>query len=311
MDRLLENDTVLKILSILVAIAFWVQVSGSNVQTANRSIGPVTVVWSLPPANKNLNVTKLQPNAIELQIQGPPKAVAEAKASAMTALVSLNHISHPGTYTLPVVASVPAGTSLVSVTPAQIVVTVDQTVTKKMNVSVKPMGSPAQGFQLTKINASVQSATVTGPSEQLSTVKALVAEVPISSQNANVDEQIMLLPVDSSGKIVSHLEVNPPMVNVTAEISAIPPHKDVGVVVRLNGVPAAGYKVKSIAVDPNTITITGKNSALAGVKTVDTTPINISGATSDVTQLVPVNFPPGVSSTVNQVTVTIAIEKSS
>lgn len=308
MDRFLENDTILKILSVLVAIAFWVQVSASNLQQTQNTIGPVTVVWSLP-ANKNLNVTSLSPNAVQLRIQGQPKAVTQAKASEMTALVSLNHVTRPGTYHLPVVASVPAGTTLVSVTPKEIWVTVDQTVTRKMPITVKTMGNPANKYQLVKVTPSQTTASVTGPSNQLSQVTGLLAEVPIGGRDASFQEQIIVVPVDKNGQMVSHVEVNPPMINVSADIEPIPPHKQVQVVVRLKGAPAKGYRVQSIHVSPNTITITGAQSALDAIKTIYTMPIDVTGDTTNITQLVPLVLPSGVSSKLDRATVTIAIQK--
>ncbi|MCL6563691.1 MAG: hypothetical protein K6U87_11845 [Firmicutes bacterium] len=311
MDRLFENDTLLKILAVLVAIALWVQVSSTNVRDANRPFGPIALEWTPPPV-KNLSVTALQPNSVEVQIKGPPQVVANATAHEIAAWVDLSHVRQPGTYSLPVVASVPSGTSLVSITPNQVMVTVDQIESRTFPVELQVTGVVPSQYEVTSITLSTKSAVVTGPLGALNQVQRVTAVIPVTGHTSSFEEQAFLQPLNQKGATVSHVEVNPPMITADVKIIPKPPEATVGVVVQLTGRPANGYHVTGITVSPGKITITGTKESLAGVTSVNTQPVNIQGATATVTKMVAIQFPPGVSAIgPSEVTATVTIARSS
>lgn len=307
MDRLLENDTVLKVLSVLVAIFLWFQATASSTQSVNRDFGPVSVFWTAP-ANSNLNVVSIEPSVVTVQIKGPPRTVSEVAVHAVTAYVNLSRLTRPGTYTMRVGASVPQGTSLVSIVPAQVVVTVDQIGSRKIPITLRPEGEPNASDQLVSLTPSQKVATLTGPTNDLNQVAAVVGEVPVAGQSASLSTQVLLLPLNDHGKLVSHVEVSPPSVTANAVIEPKPPEKTVPVVARLSGYPASGYKVSRITVSPSKVTVTGSQSALAGLSQVGTVAIDVAGLTNGITEAIPLSLPKGVSAVGSpDVTVTVTI----
>ncbi len=66
--------------------------------------------------------------------------------------------------------------------------------------------------------------------------------------------------------------------------------RDVPVVPAIEGSPAPGFFVESLASDPTTIAVVGPESAVTRVTEATTEPISIAGATQDVTVSVPVGF---------------------
>lgn len=85
-------------------------------------------------------------------------------------------------------------------------------------------------------------------------------------------------------------------------------YRNAAVVVQIQGNPADGYGVTSVKVSPETITIQGTVPGLGDVNSVNTDPIEITGATTTLTRVIGLNLPPGVSSpTVSTVTVSIYI----
>jgi YbbR domain-containing protein len=85
-------------------------------------------------------------------------------------------------------------------------------------------------------------------------------------------------------------------------------YRTVAVVAQLRGNPADGYAVTSVLVAPPTITIQGTVPGLGNTNSVNTQPIDITGATSTRTRVVGLDLPLGVSSTtITTVTVSIYI----
>ncbi len=90
--------------------------------------------------------------------------------------------------------------------------------------------------------------------------------------------------------------------------STIGNYRTVPVVIKRTGNPADGYAVTGVQIAPPTITIQGSAPVLSDVNYVSTEPVDISGAKTTITQVIPLDLPPGVSSTTfSAVTVSIYI----
>src|SRR6185437_13112000 len=85
-------------------------------------------------------------------------------------------------------------------------------------------------------------------------------------------------------------------------------YRTVAVVAQLRGNPADGYAVTSVLVAPPTITIQGAVPGLGDANSINTAPIDITGATSTLTRVIGLDLPLGVSSTtISTVTVSIYV----
>ncbi len=295
MDRLLENDTVLKVLSVLVAIFLWLQVTDVAHHTVQKqAMVPVPVQWSLPKKS-NLTVITLKPTTVNVELQGPSKALSGAKGDTVTAFVNLSGVTRAGVYTLRLGAAVPSGTRTVSISPAQVTVTLDQIGSRRFAVTVVPKGSVAAKYEITKMIPSVEEASISGPMQDVSQVKRVVASVPVSGHTADFEDQSLLVAENAAGNPVPHIEVNPPMVSVASSIRKKPPQVSVGVIARVSGHPASGYAISSIVVDPTHLTVTGPSSALHKLSSVYTSPVDVTGVTGPVSGALPVQLPSGIS----------------
>ncbi|NMP22690.1 YbbR-like domain-containing protein [Sulfobacillus harzensis] len=310
-DRLLENNTFLKILSVIVAIFIWFRAGpAAHVPNENHTIQGVAVGWST--INPHLTVLSLNPGTVTVQISGPPSSVNSSSTASVSALVNLSNIKSPGTYLLKVSASVPAGVTPVSVTPSRVEVTVARIGNTKRPVEVHLGGQPAAGYELSNYSSSIKDATVSGPTNALRQVKAVAGTVSLSGHNTTFSQDVVLEPVNAAGRVVPKVQVDPPTAAVTATIKKKPPEKVLPVVSKLTGQPASGYTVSQINVYPSSVTVSGTTQTLAGLNHIFTVPVNVSGATKTITESVPVQLPSGTSLVSSgQVTVTVTITKGS
>ncbi len=311
MDRLLENDTILKILSLVVALVLWVGVMSTNSQAmADRHFGPIPLEYQ-PPSRSNLTVMSLNPNTVTVELRGSAKTIHSTNSHGISAFVNMQGLTHSGTYTLPVRVSVPAGTSFANVYPLKVTVVVDRMGSRHIPVVLKATGSSAPGYELKSLTTNVGSATLSGPMSALNQVHKVVAEVPLEGRKASFQEQVILLPLNADGHRVHKVQVSPAMVSAQATIQQRPPQKNVGVVAKLKGHPASGYTVTNIVVRPAVITVSGSHSAINPVSVVYTVPINVSGDTHSVSAAVPLVLPSGVTELRQQdVSVSVTIAKT-
>ncbi len=310
MDRFLENETIVKILAVVMAILLWFIVSSSNpAQISHRTF--VSIPLSETSLGRaNLTVASVVPSVVNVTVKGSPQSVDSAKVQDFGAFVRLGGIVHAGTFSLPVGVTMPTGTSLVSVVPNHVVVTVDQLGTKKLPVALHLLGTPAPGYEVKSSTASLKTASINGPTTELDLVRHIIADVSIGGHSSGFQEQVILLPVNKHGQVVPHVQVSPNLVSASVSIAAIPPHKKVPVVVKYSGVPATGYTIQSISVSPTSVDITGTTAAISAVTAIDTQPVSVSGQTSSIAETMTLVFPKGTSAlTVNKVTVTITITR--
>src|SRR4029077_5568854 len=108
--------------------------------------------------------------------------------------------------------------------------------------------------------------------------------------------QAPIVPVDASGNAVSRVALTPASVQIKIPINQKQGFRDVAVTVVITGQLASGYQVTNIKVTPPNITLSSSDPAvvqrLAGF--VDTIPIDITGANSDVVRRVPLQLPSNV-----------------
>ncbi|PSR23482.1 MAG: hypothetical protein C7B45_02785 [Sulfobacillus acidophilus] len=307
MDRLLENNTVLKILSVIVAIFIWFQAGASTTQSINRSVGPVAV--GFPSLNPHLSVLSITPSSVMVQIKGPPSSVeSSAMASEVSASINLAKITGPGTYSMKVAGSVPPGIGVVSVTPSRVVVSVAKIGQKKAPVVVHIAGQPLAGDQLVGYKTSDKEATIFGPTGALRQVTAVEGTLAITDRSDSFSASVVLHPVNAQGQTVGKVEINPPATRVTAMIQPKPPEKVLPVISKLSGKPVAGYQVSQITVYPSSVTVTGTKSLLSSLSHLYTEPVVVSGARKSFSVLVPVVLPKGLTLiSSGDVTVTVTI----
>ncbi len=311
MDRFLENDTILKILSIVVALVLWVGVMSTNAQAmVDRHFGPIPLEYQ-PPSKSNLTVMSLNPNTVTVELRGPANTIKSANPHSIAAFVDMQGVTHSGTYTLPVRVSVSTGTSFANVYPSKVTVVVDRMGSRHIGITLNPTGSTAPGYELKSLTSSDHTATLSGPTSDLNKVRKVVARVPLGGRNASFQEQVVLLPLNANGDTVRRVQVSPAMVSAQAAIKKRPPQKTVGVVAKLKGHPASGYSVTNIVVHPATVTVSGTQSAIKPVSVIYTVPINVSGDTHSVSSAVPLVFPSGVKGVKQQdVSVSVTIRKT-
>ncbi len=299
-DRLLENDTALKILSVLIAIAIWVQVNSGVPRQVNRKLGPVPVTWLA--ATNHYTVLGMHPASVTILIEGSPTSVTQSIHAE--AWVDLAHITKPGSYSLPVSASVPPGTSLVSVTPPDVTVTVDSITAKKFSITPVPQGHVASGYGIVAMTPVSTVVEVSGPSHDVAAVAHVDARVNVSGQTGNLEAQVALVAVTASGHAVPQVTVSPSLMDVAVTVS---PEKVLPVVVKYHGTPGPGFVVGAITVSPSRVAVFGPASALSGMTSVYTDPVTISGSTTSVTKQVHLALPTGVTADPTTVRAMVAI----
>jgi YbbR domain-containing protein len=191
--------------------------------------------------------------------------------------------------------------------PPSIIVRLDPLVTKNVPVTVDHGDVPA-GLELREPVLSVSEATVSGADSVVRLVTSAQARVVVQPSGIDVDQTVDLVAVDARGEVQSPVKVEPSSVHVQIAVGSGLQTRSLAIHPVVTGTPAAGFEIESIAVEPPAVSVEGDADALAALAKVDTDPISVTGASTDLVRTVPLDLPAGVSSiSGDSATVTITL----
>ena len=144
----LKRNRLLKLFSILLAIALWFTVSGEE-----RTETTITMSLDLVNLDKNLMVTSEVPPAIQVRVVGPRSIVNNLSQTRLTQTLDLNgYKSGRHTFSLgPNSLSLPRGVQVVRIQPNPITLTLAATITRTLPIKPVLENNPAEGYELVSV----------------------------------------------------------------------------------------------------------------------------------------------------------------
>ena len=309
MERLLKNNTVVKVFAFFLAMMLWVYVTGdalrANIPEVTRTFRNVPLTWF--NLDERLEIMQI-PERIDVVLNGRADLINEITPENIKASVSLEGLGE-GQHRIFPTAEVPRGVRVLSFFPQQVAVTLEVVESPQKPIVLEITGSPAAGFVMGEPRILPGAVFVRGPRSLLARVDRAKVTVNVEGADGDRVQMVPVQAVDAAGEVVNNLVVNPMIVEIMIPFSK--PQKTVPVRVPLSGEPAAGYVVRQLTVTPAAITLEGSEEDLAAISELITEPVNITNATGNITLELPLRgLPEGVSSLfASKVQVEIVIEQ--
>jgi YbbR domain-containing protein len=314
MDRWLNNNSVVKVTSFLLALMLWVVV--------NHDPHPYSPGIGQAEVERQVHQVDLEVRYDERKfiVQAPSKVQVELRGSkdvlAMSSLLSPNGFKayvdlrayESGRYEVPVqYEGVPRGIE-VTIQPSRVEVNIEAIKKLQKNVQVDVVGKPKG---IAKVGAPVinpQTVTVIVPESRVKDVAFVRAVVSVEEAEGPIDTKVPLRVLDRKGQTLDVARVSPVAVDVHVPITSIP-SKTVPLQVKTVGIPADGYRVTSTSINPQQITLYGPQEILDGISSYTLPDIDISGLQESKTVQMNLPLPDKIEKTDIQkaeVTVTIS-----
>jgi YbbR-like protein len=209
--------------------------------------------------------------------------------------------------------------------PASIVVNVDAMQIKEVPVQVGVRAAP--GWAVTKAVAMCPGATSPNPCKvhfdgpvswenNMTATATLAGFVNVSSKDSP-NEKVVL---GSSSGVIDAFAMNNTRPQASVDVVAVNIHVEATPGVTSSTVPlvdappshgpAKGYRVTGVTISPLTTIITGSQAALGLHRSILLPPVDLSGATGDVTVPVSVVYPPGITGEAETAMITYTISKN-
>lgn len=303
--KILTNNLSLKILAFICAIFVWSYVYITESRT-------VKLPFSIPIEVRGLDqslTTVINPNqtSVYLSVTADHNAWQNLSEKNFIAYIDLTGVSE-GTYEVDVkAASKNSSMTINTITPSKITVFVEKASTKEVPIQVKTEGDPSDGLVVSGTKPDPETATIKGPQSYLDKITTAQAIVKVEGESATISRTVSLKAIDSDGKEINNVSINPQDATVEVQIGKGGQAKILSITPQFIGKPATGKWLASYVVVPSSVRviITGD---VGDIKDISTQSINIDGLTTDKEFNVKLKNTEGVNLVDEDTTVKVSIQ---
>ncbi len=282
--------------SFLLALLVWISAVTSTNPNEERTFEgiPLEVVGK----DSTSLVVNMLPKSVDVTLFAPRLTLERyaSQPALLSAEIDLSGLE-AGTHVVPVqvqYALEPA--RILSISPADVQVVLDQRVSQIKPIRLEITGSPARGYRAEHALVSTARVTVTGAAGDVSRVSEVHATLNIEGLAQTTVRQVTLQALDSAGNRVTGVQLDPESIQITQPITLLGGYRNVVVKVVTEGQVDDGYRLTNILVTPPNITVFSSDPQLVNDLPgyVETQPLNLNGREDDFDVRLSLDLPQGV-----------------
>lgn len=303
---LLRSNMKIKLVSLAFAFLMWIYVMAEVDPIITRDFSGVT------PAISNAQDIKKQELIISPESSLDVKLVLRGRRSLLKDIDNgdvyvLGYVKSPhvGKNVVEISAQLPSGVTA-TIIPDKLVVDIEELSVQKKNVEIIIDKGAEDGVVVSEMQIDPGYTFVEGPKSLVSKVKRVVCNVDVKDKKTNFSSKYTLVPVDSQGREVEHVQ----LANKTAYVSlGIKAEKKVPIEIVTKGEAPENYRIKSLNSEPEFVTISGESEAVGKINKILTKPVSLSDVYSDKNIEVELALPENINSDIQKIKVGIDISK--
>jgi YbbR domain-containing protein len=298
------------LLAFVLAVAVWVTAvtaADPDVTQAFSKPVPIEFVGQDP----GLIMTGSYPRQVMVTLRAPRSIwdklnSGEATMRAVVDLTGLGSGSHLVTVQLQIDTR---PVRIISIDPRTFEMALEPLVTLTMPVELNLSGEPAIGYKVGDVVINPVNAVISGPQSVIAKVKHVSASLDMTNARQSIETTLPIKAVAEDGSVIENVTVQPDSVQINLPMAQQGGYRDLAVKVVTVGKLASGYRLNNVTASPLIITVYSENipliESLPGY--VETTPLDLSGASNNIDTKLSLNLPGGVMLIGDQ-TVSVQIE---
>jgi YbbR domain-containing protein len=282
------------ILSLSLATLVWIAAVREQNPPRQGDYAQNIPIEIIPPPSGLVSIDTL-PDSVRLSLLAPESSWSTLTPSKFKASLDLSRLAE-GFNDVPIqVSASDPQVRIIEQVPKEVSIFLQPEQTIPLPVQVEIPDEPPLGYIYRSPKINPPFVTITGPASLIAQVNEAVTEIFIRNARETIERTNQIIIRNRDAQVINGLKVDPPRVQVMVPIEQRFGYKDVSVSAVVEGQPAAGYWISNILVNPPRLTIVGNPQALGSIPGfIETDPINVSEATKDMVQVVPLNLPDGV-----------------
>ena len=287
MDKWLQNNNVIKLIALALAIMLWLLVSDTSLPIPRDRQGSTTIknVTLEPRYNEERFSVVEMPDRVDLSLRGDEFSLNRISPERYSAYVDLKELEAGRHQSVPVkVSGLPGGLE-VEIRPSKVNVVIEEKQQKEMPVEVEVIGKPDPDYKVGEPVVKPGRVLVRGPESLLEQVNTVKAFVNTQGAKSTIHQSVSLQAYGETG-VISEAEVKPEVVDVTVPVAS--PNAVVPLKVEIGAYPPKGYAIKDIAINSEEVTVYGSKGYVEGLKYYPTPKLDLSKSKSDKTYQLPI-----------------------
>ncbi|MDR6227600.1 CdaR family protein [Desmospora profundinema] len=287
MDKWLQNNTVVKLVAVVLAIMLWTSVNDASLRLPRDSNVANTI--SNVTLEARYDETRFElvemPSSVNLTLRGSPFSLNLVSPDRYRAYVDLREMTEGKHTDVPVrLEGIPRNVEA-QVRPARVDVVLEEKLQKEMPVEVEVIGKPEADYQLGEPVSTPNRVLVRGTEAQLNRVKAVKAVVNVAGAKDTIKETVSIQVYGEKGWM-DGVEVTPEVVDVNVPIAS--PNAVVPLKMDIAEYPPKGYAINEIKTNIDKVTVYGSKRYVSALEVYTGPELDLSEAKSDRTFELPI-----------------------
>lgn len=284
MKRLFSKNTELKAIALVLAILLWFFVTLK---------GQSEIIMELPVEYKNtprdFEIVNTSGNIVTLNVQGVERSLKNLSPKDISIQLDLSDAKEGENlfYLNRSNVKIPQTLTVKNIKPSFIIVQVDKTIVKTVDVKAVLEGAPMKGYVVEGVKVTPERVAIAGPRKALEKLTSLeTAPIDINGIESSMEQYATLnyKEIDIRNRNEKRNE------KVKVAITIAEETRTVAVKAVLTGKPKAGFSIKQVIISPDKVVLEGPYLLLHQTASVETAPLDVSNRDTTVEQFVPLNF---------------------
>ena len=314
MEHIRESKWLNILMSVLLAVLFWLYVRAEldPSQTSWFYHVPVEITGSTVLTRQGLTVANLSQSTVDLRIEGPASVLDSLSRSRKDLSVTLD-VSKctEGENKLVYTPNWPVNINTDSIVtidrdPETITVTVEKLYTSSFNVEFQLKGTVADGYQAGTPAINPETVVVSGPAEQVSRVKKVVAVLETEDLDQRFAGDLPLILLDENGEQLTDAEVtlDSPTAYVVLPVVVV---KDVPLTVNFQ--PGGGATIDDITyeINPKSLMVSGAESDMESLSEISLGSVDLSKVVGTNTFTFPIDLDASLENVTGSTSATVTV----
>lgn len=313
-NKILSSNGFLLLVSFLAALLTWsILVASDGSLTREKTLNNVPVSISGESALRArgyivMDDMKSMLTGVKMNVEVTQSNYSRVTGSSFNPHIDLSDVTGAGENELEVSFGSTIYGRVISCEPKSITVNVERYVTRRVPVLLVTSGELAEGLYLDSAKSDPSTLAVSGPQSIVSSISRIVARVDLSQLSAERMSDRIAVPIElqtTDGEVIVSDKVqatNQSVITdtVTVEIELLP-IKEVPLALDalVVGQPAEGYELYDVEAAQTSLSISAKAEVLDALEFLTTDePLDITGATQNVSGMVRLKRPSGIENSV-------------
>jgi YbbR domain-containing protein len=307
--RWMASNSALIVLSLILAVLAWIVAVEKGDPTLEERY-PQAIPVALSNLPEGMVVLGEFDEYARVTVRAPESVWNSIEVDDFVVVADLTDLG-TGDHRVPIQLTLDRQPSqIVSVDPEYVTLQLEPEAEQTVPVRVQVEGEPTLGYIMHTLTVTPSQVMVNGPSTYVAQVVEAVTQVSVQDVDSDVDGEFQLRAVNRDGLPVSHVTLAHQLADVRIPIELSLYYRPLVVRVTLKGQFAPGYRITEISVSPPSVTVFGNPGVIAALPGyIETEPIDLEGADTDVVERPALNVPSNVSVVLDeQPLVRVAIE---